>query len=76
MSETPKPDNFLLPASPLFSSLRPLHAEMNSACSGRIIHFGFGRASSGPAHMAGLDLTRPPFKKKIQNFQKNILKKL
>ena len=52
-----------------------LHASVNSACSGRIINMALGRASSGPAQMAGLDPARPHLKKKPKNFQKKPFKK-
>jgi hypothetical protein len=65
-SETPKPGNFLFPALPP-SSLRPLHAEFISACSGRIIKLSLG-------------LARTPFifleKNNIQKISKIILKNL
>jgi len=75
-SETPKPGNFLLTALPPPSSSRPLHAEFISACSGRIINMALGRASSGPAQMAGLDPAWPHLKKTQKNSKKNLLKKI
>jgi len=56
-TETPTPGNFLLPALPPPSSLRPLHAEFIPACSDRIINWSLGRASFGLAQMAGYDPT-------------------
>jgi hypothetical protein len=54
--------------------LRPLHAEFISACSGRIIKLPLGRASFGPAHVAGSGPALIFLKTNSKKFQKSFLK--
>jgi len=54
------PQVVLLPASPPSSSLRPLHAEFISACSGRIINFVIGPGQFWPSPNSWAGLARPP----------------